>query len=570
MRSKEQIVALLDKLDATLADNFEDQDLDFKEWDSNSLPDAINTVIEYAVCMANGGGGTVVFGVKNNALGRAKAIKGVPLEIDRNLLMKRVYDATDPKITPVFEDLLVPEGTGRLLLMQIYSGMPPYTDTGGRAKIRVGCECVPLTGTLRRRIMVETGEGDLTATTIPGNIDSLISTIAIEELKRIAAKEAPPDILSLQGQDFLSSLGLIRNDKLTFAGLLLVGKEASIREHIPNYRWSHLRMINETDYRDRADGNDPLIIALLKIIDRIMADNPVTTINYGVFHFEYPRYPEIVLRESLMNALSHADYRISSPIMVKQFSDWLEINNPGGFIGGITPDNILHHLPSARNPRLVEALTKLRLVNRSNLGIPRMYEYMLREGKEPPIIEQLGESVKVTLKGGEISASFIAFVEKESKSGKKFSVDYLLILKHLLSQREIDIETAANLIQRSNSRARAILDEMEFQSGYIEHGGSGKSLYWSLHPTVHWDLDLTGHPFGERRTHWEAAKMHVLNVLIERKDSSGNWLTNEDIRTITRFNREQVKRLMRELRRQYPEIMVTGNRRSSKYYYRNQ
>ena len=85
-----------------------------------------------AVCMANGGGGTVVFGVADQVQGRDKAILGVPPDIDSNLLKKAVYDKTDPKITPVFEELSVPEGTGRLLLMQIYPGMPPYTDTAGR------------------------------------------------------------------------------------------------------------------------------------------------------------------------------------------------------------------------------------------------------------------------------------------------------------------------------------------------------------------------------------------------------------------------------------------------------
>src|SRR5699024_11864363 len=72
-----------------------------------------------AVCMANGSGGTVVFGVADRVKGRANAIIGVPPEIDPNILKKAVYDQTDPKIIPLFEELRVPEGTGRLLIMQI-------------------------------------------------------------------------------------------------------------------------------------------------------------------------------------------------------------------------------------------------------------------------------------------------------------------------------------------------------------------------------------------------------------------------------------------------------------------
>jgi len=86
------------------------------------------------------------------------------------------------------------------------------------------------------------------------------------------------------------------------------------------------------------------------------------------------------LREALLNALIHTDYRIHGPILIKQFKDRLEISNPGGLPGGITPENILRHQPVSRNPALVDALTRLRLVNRSNLGVRRMFQSLLIEG----------------------------------------------------------------------------------------------------------------------------------------------------------------------------------------------
>lgn len=125
-------------------------------------------------------------------------------------------------------------------------------------------------------------------------------------------------------------------------------------------------MVTDTAYSDRADGNNAIPIALERILDRIMADNPITTVPQGLFHFEIRTYPEIALREALLNALVHADYRIAGPILVKQFKDQLEISYPGGLPGGIRPQNILRHEPVSRNPALVDALTRLRLGNRSN------------------------------------------------------------------------------------------------------------------------------------------------------------------------------------------------------------
>ena len=107
MRTLADLRTLLDELNTRPASDLEDQDLDFKEWNRRSLADAVNLVIEMAICMANGGGGTVVFGVNDKAIARETAILGVPPEIDVNRLKKAVYDSTDPKLTPVFEELTV-------------------------------------------------------------------------------------------------------------------------------------------------------------------------------------------------------------------------------------------------------------------------------------------------------------------------------------------------------------------------------------------------------------------------------------------------------------------------------
>ena len=182
----------------------------------------------------------------------------------------------------------------------------------------------------------------------------------MEQLREAARKErAPEELLKLSDLDLLAALGVLHANRLTRAGLLLAGMETSIHEHLPTYLWTHLRMRSDAHYPDRADGREALPVALNRVIDRISADNPITTVEYGLFHFEYRTYPEIALREALMNAFCHADFCIAGPILIKQFPRKIEISNPGGFIGGISPDNILHHEPVARNPHLVDALTRL-------------------------------------------------------------------------------------------------------------------------------------------------------------------------------------------------------------------
>lgn len=566
MRDLSEIRSLLDDLEHRPADALEGQDLDFKEWNTRSIQDAVALVVEMAVCMANGGGGTVVFGVNDKAVGRVNAIRGVPPEIDINRLKKAVYDSTDPKLTPVFQELSVPEGTGRLIVMQIYPGLPPYTDTQGRGKIRIGTDCQPLTGTLRRRVMVETGETDFTAALVSGRPESLISAAAMERLREAARREnAPDDLLRRPDRELLANLGLIRDGHLLRAGVLLTGTENAIRSHFPGYVWTHLRMVSDADYSDRADGYDALPIALERIFDRIMAHNPITTVPQGLFHFEIRTYPEIALREALLNAFVHADYRIHGPILVKQFRDRLEISNPGGLPGGITPQNILRHEPVPRNPTLVDALTRLRLVNRSNLGVRRMYQALLIEGKEPPEIIDEGESVRVIFRASNLSVPFRLFVAEEADKGRILTVEELLIIQHLLRHPEIDTITAAHITQQTEGDARETLSRMERDLGYLERGGTGRGTWWYLRAKLHQRLSAPGHPEIDRRIDWEAAKTRVLSVLKQRAERGEPGLSNAEIRRITHLDRNQVVRLMRELRQENPQVQEPGRGRWARY-----
>lgn len=568
MRTWADIVALLDQLDHQTADSLEDQELDFKAWGFRSMRDGVALAIEMAVCMANGGGGTVVFGVDDKAIGRDAAILGVPPELDANLLKKAVYDSTDPKITPVFHELVVPEGTGRLLLMQIYPGLPPYTDTKGRAKIRLGSDCLPLTGTMRQGIMVETGETDYTAVKVDGPVEPLISSVAMERLREAARRErAPEDLLHQPDQDLLGALGLIRDGQLLRAGVFLAGTSGAIQEHFPGYVWTHLRMAGDTSYSDRADGYDTIPGALERIMDRVMANNPITTVAEGLFHFEIRTYPEIALREALLNAFIHADYRIPGPIMIKQHAHSIEISNPGGLPGGIRPENILRHGPISRNPLLTNALTRLRLVNRSNLGVRRMYHALLIEGKEPPLIVDEGEAVRVTMFARELSVPFRLFVAKEADKGRLFNVEHLLVLQHLLRHPEIDTSTAAEITQQAERQIREVLSEMELDRGYLERGGTGRGTYWSLRPDLHRELAAAGHPERDRRIDWEVAKTRVLSVLKGRADREDAGLTNAEVREIIFYDRDQVKRLLNELRSE-GLVVLSGHGRGARWSFR--
>lgn len=569
MRELTEVRSLLVRLDEVEADELEGQDLDFKEWPADDRQ-AVRQAVDMAVCMANGGGGTVVLGVRDRVLGRAQALQGVPVSADPYQLKRDIYERTAPKITPEVLELNVPEGTGRLLIMQVHGGLSPYTTTAGAGTVRRGKACVPLTGDLRDRLMVERGESDITAVPVSEPVEQLLSAAALERLRDLARQEqAPGDLLRKTDLDLLAALDVLRDGRLTKAGLLIAGNADAIARHLPNYGWTHERMKSATTYVDRADGRETrelaLPLALQALESRVNADNPITTVERGLHHFEFHAYPTVALREALLNALCHQDLRLASPVLVKQFPRKLEISNPGGLVGGITPANILHHPPLARNPLLVHALARLRLVNRSNLGVGRMFEAMLIEGKQPPLIIDEESAVRVVFKRQETAAPFREFIADEGKAGRVLDVDHLLVLRWLLAHAEIDTSAAAELCQRREAEMRDILDEMVQVYDYLERGGAGRGTWWRLRPALHRRLEGLGNAERDQRIDIDVAKTRVLNMLMQRKKRGEPGLTNAEVRAITGYTRQQVNRLIHELEDE--SVRLVGHGRGAAYEY---
>ncbi|MFJ7935253.1 ATP-binding protein [Sporosarcina sp. NPDC096371] len=143
MKDKSDIMEIIQQLEYHIADDFEAQDLDFKQWNYSALEENINKMIKYTVCMANGGGGSVVFGVADRMRGVDNVLKGVPFDIDIKELQKKIYENTDPHIMPLFQEIFYNDHTIRLLVMNVLPGVPPYAMIDGSATIRQGKECLP-------------------------------------------------------------------------------------------------------------------------------------------------------------------------------------------------------------------------------------------------------------------------------------------------------------------------------------------------------------------------------------------------------------------------------------------
>ena len=93
-------------------------------------------------------------------------------------------------------------------------------------------------------------------------------------------------------------------------------------------------------------------------------------------------YPFFAIRELLNNAVMHRDYSSNAPTKFYEFSDRIEISNPGGLYGIANARNFPHQ-NDYRNPVIAEALKILGYVNRFNIGITTAEKELAKNGNPP-------------------------------------------------------------------------------------------------------------------------------------------------------------------------------------------
>ena len=185
----------------------------------------------------------------------------------------------------------------------------------------------------------------------------------------------------------------------THAGLLLFGKDP--RFFLPGAYVQYLRMPGGelTDIpEDQAEISGDLLTVLRELEGRVRLVIQTSMVRAGDFKERLlPNYPEVALREFLMNSVMHRNYDSNTPIRFYAFSDRIEIQSPGGLYGEATRSNFPRQ-NSYRNPIIAEAMKSLGFVNRFGYGIQRAQALLEQNGNPKAAFEFDDHSFLVTVR----------------------------------------------------------------------------------------------------------------------------------------------------------------------------
>lgn len=306
-------------------------------------------------------------------------------------------------------------------------------------------------------------------------------------------KEVNPDAeeLTLNDVDLLRALGAIKKNKqggydLTYTGLLVFGKQMSLRRLVPSFRVDYIRISGnqwladgDNRFEQTIDMRGPLILMVNKACSAVMDDLPKGfELKKDSMQASTPAIlPNKVLREAIVNSYIHRSNRVNQPIQIIRYSNRIEIHNPGY---SLKPQDDWGEPGSMlRNPRISEIFHDTNLAETKGTGIGAMRRLMKEAGLMPPTFESNHEANKFTAR-----LLLHHFLSKENMEWLAQYAEFGLVNEQKLALvfvREVGAIDNATYRQLDSSitHARARLEIHKLcDLGFLEKKGQGRNTYY--------------------------------------------------------------------------------------------
>lgn len=522
----------------------EDEHLEFKEakqqFDSEKLT-------RYCVALANEGGGHVVFGVTNKKPRRVVGSQAyrdlMTLKRDQGQRVRLRIDATE-----------LAHSDGRVVVVTI----PPRPigtplEYKGAYWMRRGEDLVPMPPGVLKRIFDE-AQPDYSAEVCSAATLADLDPDAIERFRAMWLRTSKNSaIASVDVEQLLRDAELVVDEGVTFAALILLGTHKALGKHLAQAEtiFEYRSRDASIRYQQRKEYRKGFLLYQDDLWDTINLRNEVHQFIDGLFRQDIPTINEAVVREAILNAIAHRDYRRGGSIWVRQYPEKLEIVSPGGLPPGITIENLLWQ-QAPRNRRIAEVFAKCGLIERAGQGANLMFEQCIKESKPLPDFSGSDDyHVSVVLRGQVQDENFLRFLEKVGQERLAFfNTKHFLILD--LAHRE------QQLPEYLRPDALALRE-----AGIIEVVGKGRGARYLLSRRFYRFLGRPGTYTRRRGLDRDTNKALLLDHLKHNRQQGSPLRELREV--LPALSESQVRHLLIEMR-QEGQAHFTGVTRGARWY----
>lgn len=371
--------------------------------------------------------------------------------------------------------------------------------------------------------------------------------IEIERLRKtILTYNGDRSLLELSDEELFKALGLVTEQIgkafPTIAGMLILGKEEALRQYVPT-SCAVFQELSGTNVIKNEDFALPLLSMVEKLNGYLEARNPEHELEYGLFRVPAPDFDKRALREAIVNAFSHRDYARMGRVRVALSEDGLTIANPGGFIEGVSINNLLTAEPHGRNPLLADILKRIGLAERTGRGVDRIFEGSLIYGSPlPDYSDSTTVTVSLFIPRNAPDLQIAKMIsDEQNRLARPLPLNTLLVLNKLKDIPRSDIHQISEAINLSEATVKVVLDK-SIETGLVEAFGAGRGRTYMLSHKLYSNKGRTSGYV--RQVDIDEARYPELILSLARNNE---FISNTDVVQLLHVSSDKAYRLLKRL-----------------------
>ena len=425
----------------------------------------VDDIKKEIVAFANSDGGKLYIGVRDD--GTVVGLDdpdGAALQVSNT-----VRDSIKPDVTMFLHYKTIDEDGKKIIEVSVQRGTDrPYyiAKKGMRPEgvyIRQGYSSVPATDTAIRRMIKET-DGDRFET-----MRSLEQDLTFESAKRE---------FQLRNVEFgyqqMRTLQLVDSDGLYSNLALLLSDRNTHTVKVAVFQGN-----DQTVFKDRREFGGSLLKQMNDIYEFIDFRNQTRSTFDKLSRIDVRDYPEVAVREALLNMLVHRDYSFSASALISIYEDRIEFVSIGGLLPGVDLEDVMAGLSVCRNQNLANVFYRLHLIEAYGTGLSKIItSYVGMSDK--PVISTTKNSFKITLPN--INAKYEA--ESQSAVDRSESLTQIggsedIILEYVRIHGSITRTHAEKILGTSAATASRLIKKM-VDSGLLLQIGKTRGVKYTI------------------------------------------------------------------------------------------
>lgn len=446
----------------------------FRESENVELKEVfVDDIKKEIIAFANCNGGKLYIGVQDD---------GIVLGLDDPdatalQISNMVRDAIKPDITMLLHYETLEENGKKIVAVDIQRGTdrPYYIAKKGMQPegvyVRQGYSAVPATDAAIRQMIKET-DGDRFEAMRSMNQELTFETTEKEfQLRKVEFGMQQMRTLKLIDQDGLySNLAMLLSDQCvhTIKVAVFQGKDQTVFKDRREFAGALMKQMNDVyDYIDFHNQTHATIEKLLRIDVR--------------------DYPEIAVREALLNLLVHRDYAFSASALISIYEDRMEFVSIGGLMPGIDLEDVMAGISVCRNQDLANVFYWLHLIEAYGTGISKIIGAYADE-EEKPVIETTRNTFKIILPNINAMREKVRISEPEAKEEnpetnkedtQELSSEEEQVLEYAGKHEDFTKNDVVSLLKVSASTAARVIRGL-VERNFLKRNGKARNTYYTL------------------------------------------------------------------------------------------